>query len=372
MTFREAMEHYRLGNASEEERAYVEQEIEKSQLISEYLDEQWEKEMENEEAPATEMKKLRKSLFRRNVTIILFSLLLSVTVIFGTIYAVIPALEKRYWNPQENTFDCAYSNDLELMLAAYNELFVAGQTIKNVTAKHTGFASYDLSIQYFDNVRFGDTNYASATLVKNELFIPDELELDTNPVNIFERGTYPYYMVDEYKKNRTYKKLQELPEYVQVYAAVSFPEDLNMEELIKFNLDMKNGQVCWIGIRNAPNDTQQMPLCGIEPWTGGIDREGINDEYPLFQMKYEGEITAEDYEQHFKSLLQYMADCQTEDRDIDIIKDNYYAEVLDYVKKNGVYTYGCYVKASPQTILKLLDKGEISYAYIVDAWINIW
>ena len=41
MTFKEAMEHYRAGTASTEERKLVEQELEKNQLIAEYLDEQW-------------------------------------------------------------------------------------------------------------------------------------------------------------------------------------------------------------------------------------------------------------------------------------------------------------------------------------------
>jgi hypothetical protein len=42
MTFREAMEHYRAGTATEEERQMVEQELEKSQLIAKYQDSLWE------------------------------------------------------------------------------------------------------------------------------------------------------------------------------------------------------------------------------------------------------------------------------------------------------------------------------------------
>ena len=41
MTFKEAMEHYRAGTATEAQRQLVEQELEKNRLIAEYLDEQW-------------------------------------------------------------------------------------------------------------------------------------------------------------------------------------------------------------------------------------------------------------------------------------------------------------------------------------------
>ncbi len=44
MTFKEAMEHYRAGSATEEQRQMVEEELEKSKLIAEYMDAQWEEE----------------------------------------------------------------------------------------------------------------------------------------------------------------------------------------------------------------------------------------------------------------------------------------------------------------------------------------
>ena len=44
MSFKEAMEHYRAGTATQEERQLVEEELEKNKLIAEYMDAQWEEE----------------------------------------------------------------------------------------------------------------------------------------------------------------------------------------------------------------------------------------------------------------------------------------------------------------------------------------
>ena len=98
MTFKEAMEHYRAGTASEQERQLVEQELEKSQLIAEYLDEQWDEKAFVPIAPTEEIKQVRKTLRRRNILIVLTSLALSAALLLGAVYIGIPAAEGLYWD----------------------------------------------------------------------------------------------------------------------------------------------------------------------------------------------------------------------------------------------------------------------------------
>ena len=61
MTFRELLEKYRAGQASEEERALVEAELEKSEAIADYLAEQVEDELGTAEtqAPAGEVRRIQ-------------------------------------------------------------------------------------------------------------------------------------------------------------------------------------------------------------------------------------------------------------------------------------------------------------------------
>ena len=370
MTFKEAMEHYRAGTATEEQRQLVEEELEKSKLIAEYLDAQWEEEAIIPAGSVEEMKQVRKSLRKRNVLIVLTSLVLVAALALATVYIGIPAAESRYWDPAQNSYGMAYCEDLELMLAAYTELFCPDVNLVSVTSDRTGFARYDITIQYWDAHKGGDSLYAFGTIDKGVLDIPQGV-LRHCSVNIFDRATYPFYPAGENWKENVTKKLEQLPEYVTVTAAVSFPEDKSMEELLAFHDSLKNGSVGWVGIRTAPGTEQLLPLCGMNPFSGGVVRSEINAHYPSFDLTADS-IAPEKLSAHFQALLKFSADQATAGTGIDeryTIHESYYTQALDYVTENGVYSYGCYVSASPAAILALIESGAVSSVHIEDIWI---
>ena len=317
---------------------------------------------------AAELKAIRKRLHRRSLSIILISVLLAAGILLGTIFVVMPAIEKSYWDPKESSYGSQFSEDLELTLAAYGELFTDDVNITSVWAERTGFASHNLTIQYSDTALGGDSLYTYGTLAKGNLSLPMDF-MRTISSNIFERGSYPEYPLDEEVKESVRDRLEALPDYTRVYVAASFPEDLTMEELLHFQSTLKNGTIGWIGIRNSEVDKQRLPLCGMTPFSGGILWENINDSYPYFNIKGE-ERTAESLAQHFKSLLKYSIDRETEDKGVGREPVSYYNEVLEYVEENGVNCYGCYLAASPATVLELLDNGVINQAWPMDAWID--
>lgn len=371
MTFKEAMEHYRAGAATEEERLLVEQELEKSQLIAEYLDEQWGEKITVPVAPIEEMKQVRKTLRRRNMLIVLTSLVLAAAILLATVYIGIPAAESRYWDPSKNSYGTTYCDDLELMLAAYAELFCPDVNICSVTSDRTGFARHDITIQYWDANRGGDSRYAFGTINKDVLDIPQGI-LRHCPVNIFDRATYPFYPAPENWKKNVTEKLEQLPEYITVTVAVSFPEDKSMEELLAFRDSLENGSIGWAGIRTALDTEQLLPLCGMNPFGGGVVRSEINDHYPSFDLTTDS-ITPENLAAHFQALLQFSADQVTAGTGIDeryTIHESYYTQALEYVEENGVYSYGCYVTASPAAILALIESGAVSQVWIEDIWIS--
>ncbi len=370
MTFKEAMEQYRAGTATEEQRQLVEEELEKSKLIAEYMDAQWEDEALIPAAPVEEMKQVRKNLHKRNVLIVLTSLVLAAALTLATLYIGIPAAENRYWNPAQNSYGTAYCDDLELMLAAYAELFCPDVNICSVTSDRTGFARYDITIQYWDANRGGDSHFAFGTIHQNALYIPQGI-LRQCPVNIFERATFPFYPAPENWKKNVTEKLAQLPEYIAVTVAVSFPEDKSMEELLAFRNSLENGCVGWVGIRTAPDTEQLLPLCGMNPFGGGVVRSEINEYYPSFDLTTDS-ITPENLAAHFQALLQFSADQVTAGTGIDeryTIHESYYTQALEYVAENGVYSYGCYVSASPAAILALIESGAVSSVNIEDIWI---
>ena len=371
MTFKEAMEHYRAGTATEEQRQMVEEELEKNKLIAEYMDAQWEEETIIPTAPMEEMKQVRKTLRRRNVLIVLTSLVLVAALLLATVYIGIPAAESRYWDPAQNSYGMAYCEDLELMLAAYTELFCPDVNLVSVTSDRTGFARYDITIQYWDANRGGDSHFAFGTIDKGVLDIPQGV-LRHCPINIFDRATYPFYPAPENRKKNITEKLKQLPEYITVTVAVSFPEDKSMEELLAFQDSLKNGSIGWVGIRTAPETEQLLPLCGMNPFSGGVVRSEINDHYPSFDLTADS-ITPEKLSAHFQALLKFSADQAAAGTGIDeryTIHESYYTQSLDYVTENGVYSYGCYVFASPAAILALIESGDVSSVHIEDVWIS--
>lgn len=371
MTFSDAMAHYRAGTATDDERTLVEEELEKNRLIAEYLDAQWEESMPEPEKAIPEMDTVRKSLRKRSSIIVLTSLVLAAALLLSVVFIGIPAAEKLYWDPNQVSYGGEYAaNDLELTIAAYTELFCPDMNIASVYPTKTGFASYDISIQYWNAHRGGESMFATARLEKGVLTFPNGF-IRLESMNVFERACYPFYSLDDSYKASTYDKLQELPDYVRVTAAVSFAEDKSMEEIIDLQSRLDQAWVRWVGIRHCPENEQLAPLCGMTPSPFGIVRDQINEAYPCFEM-VSTEGTAENLETHFLSLLQFSADQMSKGEGIaeNGHTGNYYTEVMDYVKENGIYSYGCYITGSPDAILELLDSGEITQAWVQDAWIN--
>jgi hypothetical protein len=128
----------------------------------------------------------------------------------------------------------------------------------------------------------------------------------------------------------------------------------------------------WAGIRNAPEDVQRYPLCGIDLTGAGPVYEKINGNYPEFELfagSSNDKPSASDYERHFTSLLQYSIDHPDFLKALKADSDyaTYYPSVLDYVKSNGVKTYGVMVKGSAKDILALMDRGNVSQVWPLDA-----
>ena len=78
-------------------------------------------------------------------------------------------------------------------------------------------------------------------------------------------------------------------------------------------------------------------------------------------------------EQHITSALQFSADQVSKGTGILPPGENadYYETTLGYLENNGIRTYGCYVLATPGVLLEMLEKGTVSYVYLVDARIGI-
>ena len=362
MSFSDAFNRFRDGTASPEERALVEEELEKNRLISEYLDEDW-NQIPPPEADQTELRQVRRSLRRQRAVTIMIAVALAAALAAGIFFGALPLWEQQYYNPDVNTYVQSCS-DFDLCLMAYTELFHPGYVYNHTLITKTGLGRYQLDLNRYGYCS-GESEYFTAALDRGNLTMPRSFQSDYLPCNIIERASYPVYSMTDDHKASIRQQLEELPDYVRVTAAVSFPEDLSMEQLLGL-LHTIDGTLFWAGIRNSPEDSQRYPLCGLDPYGSGILVEGINSFYPYFEQA-EGAITGEVLETHFESLLQFLADQTEFPADAGLVSGDYYQSVLDYISQAGIRSYGGVVSAAPSELLRLLDKGVITQAWPIDA-----
>ena len=93
-----------------------------------------------------ELKTIRKSLRKRSTATVLTCFLLAGALILGVFCA-----ERHFLHPDSNTLGIEYANDLSMAMIAYSELFSPSQTVTGLTYEKTGFASYSLTVQMWEN-----------------------------------------------------------------------------------------------------------------------------------------------------------------------------------------------------------------------------
>lgn len=330
--------------------------------------------------PEAELKAIRRNLRRRNLKIVLTSVILAAAILAGTVKFAIPTLEKQYWNPTVCTY-LEDVTDLELTMAVYTELFGHGQHLGSVDARKTGFATYSVNavfLKWKTMTSLTDASFRSASLTKGELLCQDNFWIDAIP------GTFVRSITPETEKwfqtntKQSRETLGSLPDYIQVYASVTFPEDKSMEELRELvnQYFPKNARFIWAVLRTGdPSDAPGTP-CGIhltdylsQKYSLGIWRD---TPYPdLFADRYNwiGSIM----ERHVSSMLKFSADQLQKGEGILPPGDDpdYYTKTLSYIEENGVKAYGSYVIATPQALLEMMDEGIIAHIHLLDAWIGV-
>lgn len=319
----------------------------------------------------SELRRIRKTIRRRNRKNICVSVLLAAVLLVVTVFGILPWAESLYWNPDEVTY--RDGTDLEITLQAYTELFAPGYQIVWVDDQRTGFAEYELQIRMRSTAR-DEVFTARGTLNRNKLWLDDMF--------IFQEGKNHALGRDANGKRLTpsetealRKQLSELPHFIRLEATVDFPEDLSMEELLRFYADcamdpvLNNMQITWLAVRTRAQSDGYGPFCGMS-FHGGRPYHLVDLEYRCFSGV--ADLNQESFEHHFKSLLRYSADQVEKGRGIAPNgHESVYTEILDYVEKNGVKTYGVVVTASPQALLKLMDSDRVYEIRLVDGWLDI-
>ena len=355
---------------------------------------------ENLPSPAEsekELKKIRKNLRKRSTLVVLTSLVLAAALLFAAVQYGIPALESIYWDPRTVSFGTENGTDLDMILAAYDDLFSPTTYYQGTKITHAGFASYSLTIKCLDEKTY-ESCESYATIEKGELFIPDGV-WDT--VHFRDVGSYWMNLAEELPEgldqHRQWarEKLEPLPDYVQIAAFITFTEDKTLTEVFHFREDLVNRShdvyndtgYYWTAIRHT-DEVDNSARCGFTSGSFTDMFPEANEQYPAFSERQAYEDRFINYEQwaseekrytaHFKSLLKFMDDQLKNGTGIPApasgtgeVDMDYYAKALAYVEEHGVMAYGCYVIASPSHLLEIMEREDVLVVLPVDGWLYI-
>lgn len=344
-----------------------------------------------------ELKIIQKRLRNRSMKTVVISLVLAAALLFGTVQFAIPALEGLYWDPRTVSYGTENGTDLDMVLAAYTDLFSPTTYFQGTRVNRTGFASYSITIQYRDE-HTNKLHESYGTIEKGELFIPHGV-CDT--VGHTEAGDYWMEVQDilpgviEANREFTNEKLAPLPEYIQVAAFITFTEDKTLTEVFRFREELVNYKMdpyndtgyYWTAIRHT-DEADKSVRCGFNSESYTDQFPEANEHYPAFSERQAYEDTNTSYEQwstkeitysaHFKSMLKFMDDQLKNGTGIPApasstgeVDMEYYANALSYVEEHGVMAYGCYIIASPQHLLEILNREDVLYVQLDGCWLFI-
>ncbi len=396
MKFAQLLEKYKNHTATPEEQEIVEEELQKNELINEYLSSQMLLSADLLfDLPPLEQEKnqVRRSVNRRfrRMTLLCVSILLAVILL--VVFVGLPFYNSLFYNPlkvSKGVPDLRIAVDSEpersyfqsfhpffLNTRAFLELHCPGQYLVDADVYPMGFGNYRVKIST-QNAFYGANEYLGEIHRGHQpkqqftkLFFQD---YQMGAGVFYERGSQNVAEVDEngiehfeqMEDSRSYYRssLPELPKSTYLSAYVSFDRDLSMEELLELTKSWESCSIVWAAVR-ANGDTSFNEI-GFNLSTSGFvleTTEEFDAMFPHLSFQYFGqEHQPQDYETHFKSLLKYMTyqgEYLEAMANVNNYSPSFYQECLDYVEENGVKIYGAYVYGNRDEMIELEQQDYI-------------
>lgn len=378
MKFRELMDKYEKGIASEEEKILIEQEIEKYEAIEEYIAGNIDMDFMSHgisDEQMVETIKIKKTVNSRLRKVVLTSVIAVMLIVFGIFFIISPIIDSLYYNPSDVTVGES-ETDINFDLYAFTELNLPGYVLtSNINAESLGFSKYDIYF-YRKNLYTQENNEISFKIKQgnsissyNDLF--GEVYFNFMTVK-YSDSIQPQQIINQ--KERVMNHVKQLSPVAYTSAYLTFDKDLTMEELHEIESRYSNVSFIWAGIRTAPmsDPISNITGFGLDQNGGPVDTDKPDEEkYPAFYLLdwiFSGNTGSskkspwpKGYELHYTSLLKYMIDRKDVVNVLDnrsIITENYQS-ALDYVEEYGVKTFGILVYANAKDLIELVENESI-------------
>lgn len=384
MSFKDLLDKYKAGSASSEEAKLVEEELNKHEVIQDYLSENYNLDFEKdilEESTTKETTFVKKSVNKKLRKVILAS----VSIVFLTLFIIFciisPIINNLYYDPSKKTVGKDHQ-DLYFDLKVITELNYPGYVLTGHTGtENLGFGTHNIYFQR-ENLFTGETKEINTKIKRNR-------KIGLNQ-DFFPEDYFGFYVIkqrslseDKYfeeQRERVINHIKELNPVSYVSAYIIFKNDLSMDEFYELSRKYEDKIAFkWVAVRTqnekvraGDNGEPASYMFGFNPNynDGSITADKPDkSKYPNLQLvdwatdennnkKFD---MSEAYTTHFTSLLKYMNDREKTVTALDHnkFKTEYYSDSLQYIEKNGVRTYGVLIYSEASDLLKFINNEKV-------------
>lgn len=414
MNYKELLDRYKKGLASEEEKRLVEEELEKQEAFEEYISETLDEEFNitaetsNNEIHDKETRELKQSVNHKLRKVVFKSVAIVFAIYIGIFYVLSGIVDSLYYNPtsisktNEQEYNEYQLADYYYDMQAYISVNMPGYVSSSFTFEDKkGFGKYDISYslqnlftknqqRYFMDLSRGKLNHGMDGIFSSKNLFNiwegfNRIRFDS-PKEDSKDGARVMDGPIKKQNEQTIHYLNEINPLSYVSMTIIFKKDLNMEELYDMiNEDYKSINFKWAGIRTVEprahwSETQPMHLIGFNPNTSdepSSSQRPNSEKYPFFYLadiwdelkqskKDYPDVVSEAYGTHFKSRLEYLRDREEFVKifDYNDYKTEFYNDALSYIDENGIKTYGVLVYGTAEEFLKCIDEIPYDSIYI--------
>jgi hypothetical protein len=377
MNFKELLDRYNNGSASEEEKKLIEEELNKYEVLTEYLSEGYNIDFEKQdlsEKPNNETLSIKRSVNKKLRKVIVLSVSIVFLILFAINFIVSPIVSSLYYNPSQKTI-AKNHHDLYFDLRVLTELNMPGYAISTAGAESLGFGEYNIYFERLD--LFKRLNKDIEVKVKRYMRI-GSLD-DFFPVNSVKfldiRQPDLNNNIIEMQNEEIINHIKKLNPVSFISSYVIFKEDITLKEFDELRKKYNDKiNLKWAGVRTEDKGTPPNYLSGFNPSfnDGSVSGESADkNKYPYLQLvdymrdkidsgTFDGSMV-EAYAKHFMSLLKYVNDREKAVKALDYNKPkvDYYKNALSYVENNGINIYGVLVYGEAKELLEFISNEKI-------------
>ena len=361
MKFEELLKKYKDGTATAEEIAAVEEELEKVRLIEEYLAEADAPLPLPEVAVAGEVKAVQRTIKRRTRRTAAAVVAGVLALLLLLQYVLLPLANRRVYDESDFDREAQYLSKYEMFMDTVTQLYMPFYRYYGTSKTTTGFGQWTL-LNSFWSLQ-GDHSLLAFTLTCGSL--------NTDPAGEAFRTMFPAIhgtsISTRYQhegRNSRDEALARLDDSVEVSAAVFFSRELTLEEVLALQ-EQHSGIDVW----SAMLDWNYGFPVQLSFTANGIGwGEGANEDYPLLFVYDTDSMTADMWQQHLESQLQFLQDhekltqtfrsfCASAPRPEDV--------------KDDISFVGMWVTGTGSELLALYDTGVVGDIQAQDAHISL-